>query len=44
MTTLKPPKTDNVPVNIIVVITTCNQQLKQLFEERELVKAKGIED
>jgi len=44
MTTLKPPKIDNVLVNIVVVITTCNQQLKQLFEEKESVKAKGIED
>jgi hypothetical protein len=39
------PKTNNVPVNVIVVITTCSQQSKQhVFKKRELVKAKKIED
>jgi hypothetical protein len=29
ITTSKPPETNNVPVNVVVIITTCNQQLKQ---------------
>jgi hypothetical protein len=45
MTTIKPPKTDNVSINVITGVTTCNQQSKQhAFKERELVKAKGAKD
>ncbi len=32
-------------VNVVVVVTTYNEQSKQqIFKERELVKAKGAED
>ncbi len=44
-TTPKPPKTNNVLVNVIAIVTTHSQQLEQkVFKERELVKAKGVED
>jgi hypothetical protein len=43
MTTPKPLKTDNVPVNIVVFITIRNQQLKQVFKKRQSIKAKGVE-
>jgi hypothetical protein len=43
--TFKPPKLNNVPINVVVVIIICNQQPKQqVLKERELVKAKGVED
>jgi hypothetical protein len=42
--TLKPPKTNNVLVNVIDVITIRNQQSEQqVFKERELVKIKWAE-
>ncbi len=38
----KPPKTDNMPVNVVVVVTTHNQQSKQqMFKGREPIKTKG---
>ncbi len=44
-TTLKLPKTNNVPFNVITIVTTCSQHSKQhVFKERELIKAKGVED
>ncbi len=44
-TASKLPKTNNMLVNVVVVITTCNQQSEQqVFKEREPVKAKGVED
>jgi hypothetical protein len=43
--TLKPFKIDNVLVNVIVAITTCNQQSQQqVFKERESVKIKGVDE
>jgi hypothetical protein len=45
MTTPKPIKTNNVQVNLVVIVTTCSQQPKQhVFKERELIKAKGVKD
>jgi hypothetical protein len=44
-TSPKPPKINNVPVNVVAFITTHSQQSKQHeFKKRELVKAKRIED
>jgi hypothetical protein len=44
MTTPKPPKIDNVPINEVVVVTTQSQQSEQqVFKERELVKTKWVE-
>jgi hypothetical protein len=45
MTTPKPPKTNNVPINeVVVVVTTQSQQSEQqVFKERELVKTKWVE-
>jgi hypothetical protein len=44
-TTPKPPKIDKVPINVIAIVTTCNQQLEQhVFKEKETIKAKGVED
>jgi hypothetical protein len=41
----KPPKTNNVKVNVVVAITTRSQQPEQhMFKEREPIKAKGIKD
>jgi hypothetical protein len=38
-------KTDNVLVNVLIVITTCNQQSEQhVFKERELVNTKGVKE
>jgi hypothetical protein len=28
-TSPKPPKHDNVLINVVAIVTTCNQQLKQ---------------
>jgi hypothetical protein len=37
----KPFKFDNVPINVVAVIMTCNQVLKQqVLKEHELMKAK----
>jgi hypothetical protein len=44
MITPKPPKTKNVLVNVVVIVTIHNQQLKHVFKERESIKAKGAED
>jgi hypothetical protein len=45
MTTPKLPKTNNVPVNVVAIVTIRSQQLKQqMFKERESIKAKGVED
>ncbi len=45
MTTPKPPKIDNVLVNVVAVVTTRNQQLEyQVFEKRKPVKAKKTKD
>jgi hypothetical protein len=38
------PKTNNVPINVVVVITIHSQQLEHVFKEKELIKAKGTED
>ncbi len=47
-TTPKPPKPlrlDNVPINVVVAITIRNQQPKQqVLKEKELIKAKGVND
>ncbi len=44
-TTSKLPRIDNVLINVVVVVTTRNQQLEQqVFKERELVKAKKVEE
>ncbi len=44
-TTPKSPTINNVPTNVAIVVTICNQQLEQqVFKERKLVKAKGVED
>ncbi len=44
-TTFKSFKTDNVLVNVVVVVTTHNYQSKQqVLKEREPIKAKGAED
>jgi hypothetical protein len=44
-TSPKPPKTNNVPINVVAAITTHSQQSKQhVFKKRELIKAKRIED
>jgi hypothetical protein len=41
----KPPKSNNVLVNVGVVVTTHSQQLEQqVFKERESMKTKGAED
>jgi hypothetical protein len=42
--TFKPPKLNNVPINVVVVVIISSQQPKQVLKERELVKAKGVED
>jgi hypothetical protein len=43
--TPKPPKHDNVPINMAIVVIIHSQQLKQhMFKEKELVKAKGAKD
>jgi len=45
ITTPKPFKPNNVLVNVLVVVTTRSQKPKQqVLKERELVKAKGVED
>ncbi len=39
------PKPDNVPINVVVVVTTRSQQPKQqVLKERESIKAKGVEE
>ncbi len=44
MTTPKLSTIDNVSVNLLDVVTTCNQQSKQqVFKEKELIKTKGVE-
>jgi hypothetical protein len=44
MITPKLPKTNNVLINVVIVITTHIQQLEQhVFKERQLVKTKRIE-
>jgi hypothetical protein len=44
-TTPKPPKLDNVPINVVVIIIICNQQLEQqVLKKRKLVKIKGVRD
>jgi hypothetical protein len=44
-TTSKPPKINNVPINVVAVITIRSQQLThQMFKERESIKAKGVKD
>ncbi len=44
-TTPKPPKLDNVSVNVVTAITTHSQQLEQqVLKEREPIKAKRTED
>jgi hypothetical protein len=41
----KPPRFDNVLVNVIVVVTICSQQPKQhVLKDQKLVKTKGGED
>jgi hypothetical protein len=41
----KSPKTNNVSINVIFVVTTYSEQSKQhVFKEREPVEAKGAED
>jgi hypothetical protein len=43
ITTLKPPKTNNVQVNVVVVITICSQQPEHhVFKEKESIKAKEL--
>jgi hypothetical protein len=42
ITTLKLPKLDNVPINVVAVVTTHSQQLEQqVLKEREPIKSKG---
>jgi hypothetical protein len=42
---LKPPKLDNLRVNVVVVVTIHNQQPEQqMLKKMEPVKAKGVED
>ncbi len=43
-TTSEPPKTNNVPIDVIVVTPRCQWLEQQVFKERESVKAKGVED
>ncbi len=44
MTTPKPPKINNVPINEVVVVTTQSRQSEQqVFKDRELVKTKWVE-
>ncbi len=44
-TTPKPPKTNSVPINVVVVVLTHSKKSEQhVFKERELVKAKGAKD
>jgi hypothetical protein len=44
-TTPKPLKPNNVLINVVVVVTTYNQQPKQhVLKERESVQAKGVEE
>ncbi len=41
----KPPKTDNVPINVVANVTThIKQSEQQVFKERELVKTRGAKD
>jgi hypothetical protein len=41
----KPPKTNNVLVNVVDDVTIHSQQSKQqVFKERELVKTKRVEE
>jgi hypothetical protein len=43
--TPRPPKLDNVPVNVVAFVITHNQQPKpHVLKERELAKAKGAKD
>jgi hypothetical protein len=42
--TFKSPKLNNVLINVVVVVIILSQQPKQVLKERELVKAKGVED
>ncbi len=43
--TFKPSKINNVPVNVVGIVTTRSQQLEQqVFKEREPIKAKKVED
>ncbi len=44
-TTSKPPKIDNLPINVVATITTHSQQSKQqVFKEKEPVEAKGVKE
>jgi hypothetical protein len=44
-TTPKLLQLDIVPINVVVVVTIHNQQLKQqVLKEREMFKAKGFKD
>jgi hypothetical protein len=40
----KSPKTNNVLVNVITIVTTYSQQSKHVFKEKEPVKTKGAKD
>jgi hypothetical protein len=42
--TPKPFKIKNVPVIVVVDVTTHNQQPEHVFKEREPIKAKGAKD
>jgi hypothetical protein len=43
--TFKAPKTDNVPINVIAIVTTHIQESEhKVFKERELVKTKGLKN
>jgi hypothetical protein len=42
---LKAPKIDNVPINVVAIVTTRIQQSEhKVFKEREPVKTKGVEE
>ncbi len=44
-TTPKLPKTNNLPINLVTIVTIHSQQSKQqVFQERELLKTKGVEE
>jgi hypothetical protein len=45
MITPKSPKINNVPINVVGVVTTGNQRSEQhVFKEKEPIKTKGVEE
>jgi hypothetical protein len=44
-TTLKLPKLDTIPINVVVVVIIHSQQPEQqVLKEREVVQAKGVKN